>query len=299
MGNEISQQLVERLLYQGESETLDFKSEPYRFAKAEDSEKVELLKDVLAFANAWRERDAFILIGVKERPGQRAEVLGIDEHIDDASLQEFVSSKTNRPVAVAYRTLAIDGTVIGIIHIPKQPRPVFLLKDFGARVGAPKDERRLIAGTIYYRQGSSTFTASGADVYRMGVDDTIDARPLPAFRLQFADPVDFRDLGTTLALEHYLYVFEEKDAPSYGYSNSPTEMLMYNSRFWADAARHLRMTSVYKAIRFSLVNEGDTTANDVHVEIELPADDEMGVCFDSDMPEPPSEEPAWKRPIAL
>jgi hypothetical protein len=46
--------LFERLLYEEESPTLDFKREQYRFSKASDDEKSELLKDILGFANAWR-----------------------------------------------------------------------------------------------------------------------------------------------------------------------------------------------------------------------------------------------------
>jgi hypothetical protein len=42
----------EQLLYEEESSTLDFKKEQYRFAKAIEHEKSELLKDILGFANA-------------------------------------------------------------------------------------------------------------------------------------------------------------------------------------------------------------------------------------------------------
>ena len=46
--------LFERLLYEEENVTLDFKSKQYHFAKATEDEKSELLKDILGFANAWR-----------------------------------------------------------------------------------------------------------------------------------------------------------------------------------------------------------------------------------------------------
>ena len=51
-------ELLERLLYQEESEALDFKKEQYPFDNASDGQKSELLKDILAFANAWRQTDA-------------------------------------------------------------------------------------------------------------------------------------------------------------------------------------------------------------------------------------------------
>ena len=49
------------LLHRSESETLDFKSKQYPFSS--DEEKSELLKDVLAFGNAWKDSDGYILIG--------------------------------------------------------------------------------------------------------------------------------------------------------------------------------------------------------------------------------------------
>lgn len=45
---------------------------------------MELLKDVLAFANAFGRDEAFILIGVLEVKGSRAQVVGITDHLDDA-----------------------------------------------------------------------------------------------------------------------------------------------------------------------------------------------------------------------
>jgi len=61
--------LAESLLYEEEGPTLDFKRQQYHFEGASDSEKAELLKDVLAFANAWRRADAFIYIGASEVKG--------------------------------------------------------------------------------------------------------------------------------------------------------------------------------------------------------------------------------------
>jgi hypothetical protein len=49
---------IRALLEESESSTLDFKGGQYRFDKASDSDKAELLEDILAFANAWRRTDA-------------------------------------------------------------------------------------------------------------------------------------------------------------------------------------------------------------------------------------------------
>ena len=67
---------LEQLLYEDESATLDFKKEQYKFVKATDDDKSELLKDILGFTNGWRRSNAYILIGVEEVRGGRSNVLG-------------------------------------------------------------------------------------------------------------------------------------------------------------------------------------------------------------------------------
>jgi predicted HTH transcriptional regulator len=88
--------VFESLLREGESVTLDFKRDQYVFSKASDEERSELVEDILGFANAFKRTDAYILIGVVEVPGDRAQVFGVTEHLADHSLQQFVNSRTNR-----------------------------------------------------------------------------------------------------------------------------------------------------------------------------------------------------------
>jgi len=66
--------LIDILLYGEEGVDLDFKRDQYKFTRASDAEKGELLKDILAFANSWRRSDAFILIGIKEVQGVKAKL---------------------------------------------------------------------------------------------------------------------------------------------------------------------------------------------------------------------------------
>jgi hypothetical protein len=150
--------LFESLLYEEESPTLDFKQEQYRFVGATDDEKSELLKDILAFANAWRRADAYILIGVEEIRGGRSNVLGVASPLNDADLQQFVNSKTQRPVELSYEAYSYKGTRVGIIKIPLQQRPFYLRNSFG----------RLQANTIYIRRGSSTAIALPDEISEMG-----------------------------------------------------------------------------------------------------------------------------------
>ena len=119
--------LFEKLLDENESATLDFKRDQYSFAGANDYQKSEILKDILAFANAERKTAAYILIGVEEVKGGRSKVVGVAAHLDDASLQQFVNSKTRRPVIFSYREFAFEGKQIGVLEIPLQANfPSFL-----------------------------------------------------------------------------------------------------------------------------------------------------------------------------
>ena len=62
----IDESKIEDLCLKGESVTLDYKCEQYKF-NGNKNEKSELLKDILSFANAWRDANACILIGVSEK----------------------------------------------------------------------------------------------------------------------------------------------------------------------------------------------------------------------------------------
>ena len=148
------------LLNAGEGTALDFKREQYAFQRANNSDKSELLKDILAFANSWRENKAYILIGVDEVEGGRGKVVGITDHLDDADLQQFVNSKSQRPVDFSYNSFSVEDLEIGIIEIPLQECPTYLKRDFG----------NLKKDTVYIRRGSSTDTANLDEVARMGAE---------------------------------------------------------------------------------------------------------------------------------
>jgi len=173
----IKDQLIEKLLYGEEGVDLDFKRDQYKFVKASDEDKGEMLKDIIAFANSWRRSDAFILIGVKEIKGGRSEVVGINEKLDDAKIQQFVNTKTQRPITFSYRNLDFEGKCIGVIHIPLQNRPFYLKNDYG----------KLKKQTVYIKRGSSTDIAKLDEVARMGTSSFMAENRHPILELYFAD----------------------------------------------------------------------------------------------------------------
>lgn len=169
----------ESLLYTDEGTTVDFKRDQYKFARATEGEKSELLKDILGFANAWRQGESYILIGVQQTVG-RAEVVGIPEteHLADHSLQQFVHSLTNKQITLAYETLVVEGKHVGIIRIERQKRPFFLKTNYGA----------LKKHEVYVRRGSSTNPNQPAgpdEIYQMGEADS--GKDLATLTVEFGD----------------------------------------------------------------------------------------------------------------
>ena len=171
----IDKNTLEQLLHEEEGSALDFKRDQYPFEGADEKAKSELLKDILAFANAWRRATAYILIGVDEIRGGRSKIVGVRTHLDDARLHQFVNSKTQKPIEFSYQPFHTENVEIGIIEIPIQKRPFYLKKKFG----------KLNADIVYKRDGSSTAIATPDEVARMGAEQ--DFGGTPQLVLEWAD----------------------------------------------------------------------------------------------------------------
>ena len=187
--------LLEGLLHEAEGPSLDFKSAQYPFEHATAKEKSELLKDILAFANSWRRTTAYILIGVEEVKGGRSNVVGVDKHLDDASLHQFANGKTQRPVEFSYQVISIEETTIGAIEIPLQDRPTYLTKPFG----------KLREHEVLIRDGSSTRAATPEEIAQMGAEKVISSTSIlePRFRIWLVD--DQRNEIESIEAEYHVF----------------------------------------------------------------------------------------------
>jgi hypothetical protein len=187
----VNDSLFEELLHEDEGSALDFNRDQYPFAGASDNEKSELLKDILALANAWRRTVGYILIGVDEVKGGRSILVGVAHHLNDNDLQQFVNSKTNRPLTFSYRAYSFEGVSVGIVEVPLQTRPFYLKTRFG----------RLAAATAYLRRGSATATADLEEVARMGAADAGSTTAPASFELEWANLDAQTALGTSVKVE--------------------------------------------------------------------------------------------------
>jgi len=260
--------MIEALLFEEESTTLDFKQEQYSFINANDHQKSELLKDVLAFANAWRRIDAYILIGVEEVKGRRSKVLGIDDELDDASLQQFVNSKTQRPLIFEYKNAQIEGKKIGLITIPINERPIYLKQDYG----------KLKRNIVYIRRGSSTDEATPDEIVKMGIANQSEQN-IPVLKFSFANSDE------KLCLEQNIQIFskilelpQNIVIPDYIESKSSNQfksMLSYttaNKNYYRELIDFYYCALILKPIAFCISNSSSIVAIDIKVEILLDAE---------------------------
>ena len=172
----LDNKLLLSLLRQEEGTALDFKSDQYPFDNADTGQKAKLLKDILAFANSWRQTTAYILIGVEEVKGGLSSIVGVQRHLDDANLHQFVNGKTQRAVDFSYAPLHTKEGEIAYIEIPLQERPIYLKKAFGS----------LKENTVFVRDGSSAREATPEEIAEMGAEQALGAAL--ELELEWADP---------------------------------------------------------------------------------------------------------------
>jgi hypothetical protein len=273
--------LLERLLYSSENEALDFKSKQYRFDGATHEEKSELLKDIIGFANSWKRTTAYILVGVEEAKGGRSRVVGIapEDHLADHSLQQFVNSKTNKPVLFNYYAYVYEGKQIGVISITDQMRPIYLNQNYG----------KLLKEIVYRRLGSSTDItkpASPDEIAKMGMDSN---RMQGKINVCFASVYEDSPLGDTVEVTYENLSISEHipDYKPHAEYSPLVPMNLHNAlqtingmsinkSYYREAAEYLKQHKLYQPLRLEVSNLGENTANNVRIEIRVNM--ESGFC---------------------
>jgi Putative DNA-binding domain len=276
-----SSPLIESLLYQSEGTALDFKRYQYPFLNhATEDQKSELLKDILAFANSFRQTDAYIIIGVKESVNGDREVFHIedDDHFDDAKLQQFVNGKTNRPVEIAYEVHHYEGKNLGVIRIAKQERPIYSKKNYGNKV---KQD------LVYYRLGSSTAIANPDDIAKMGRDNMQSVLP-PNMKLQFADLGNHQELGTEIKLCSKSFAKSPRLSDFRGDEPYLLEYVTVNRDYWREKEEYTRINNLCTPVGMVIYNQSSVLAGTVKIEIKVDSSD--GIYIADKLPKEPVED---------
>lgn len=146
-----------KLLKQPESESLDFKRNPYNLSI--DSSKADFIKDILCMANTPRENSSYIVLGVAKRPDGTFDLTGLSEHLDDADMQSQFSERVYPVPRFNYQILNHGNKTFGVIEIPPlRIGPCVPMKDFS---------NKLRFRQVYFRRGSKNDIAGPDDLQRI------------------------------------------------------------------------------------------------------------------------------------
>lgn len=253
---------IDALLFRGESESLDFKRDQYRFQNSTDHEKSELLKDILAMANSWRDETAYIIIGVLEEDDGN-KVVEISEHLDEAALQQFVNEKTNKDIKFTYDKLTLQGKKIGAIKIPIQERPFYLKKDYG----------KLHKEAVYIRRGSSTKKALPEEIMKMG--ETYSSLKESEILVEFVNNKSRATIGKEINLNGEYFAIEgNSEIPNYNPPNTsrynlPSLHRQTNSDYYRDVFKYIQCNQLMRKVALSAKNLGKISIHNTRIELSL------------------------------
>ena len=234
-----------------------------------------MLKDILAFTNAFRRTDAYILAGVEEIRGGRSEIVGVESQLDDAKLQQFVNSKTQRPITFSYREATHDGHAIGIIHIPIQSRPVYAKDNYG----------KVLSEKVYLRRGSSTDTANPDEIARMGTTSVNWVRQ-PFVELNLVERKTGISLGDRVSIAD-IPDREPDTVFRLGNVRFVQDIGLSNSDFFRDFAVPICRATCFSAA-LELQNTGGVVIHDTRLVIELhDPEQRFKILTSQDRPEKP------------
>jgi hypothetical protein len=273
--------LLNMLRYKSEGTDIDFKSAQYRFTNGSENDKSELLKDILAIANSWRDGTGYILLGFKDQRPNPAEVVGIHDSIDDSRIQQFVNSKVKPKLTFSYEEHLYEGKTIGIISIPKQKRPFYLTSAYG----------KLKSNVVYVRRGSSTDEAEPVETIAMGYEDNGRAEMKIELSLRTPDN-DTLPLNFTRTYLHFTEEFPDFERPSKprGPFDMPSVSSIYrdNRNFFREYAEYMRINKALIMLRLVLLNRSGVQLSNAKVELTIETiDSHVHVIAESDLPEKP------------
>lgn len=258
----MSNEILNKLRYRSEGDDLDFKQAQYHFIDGNDITKSEMLKDILAMANAWREGTGYIVLGFKDQRPNPAEVTGISGHIDDAQLQQFVNSKVKPKLMFRYEEHLYDGKTVGLISIPKQKRPFFIGNAYG----------KLKSNVVYVRRGSSTDEAEPTEAIAMAADDAGRGEMKVDLLVQTLGNTDLPDtfVHDYLRFSERLPDYERQRARSSPFDiDIGASMWRDNPDFWRQTGEFIRIECAMIRMQFVLRNRSQVQMSNAKLEVIL------------------------------
>ena len=193
-------------------------------------------------------------------------------------------------IGFSYQPYPFEGKQVGIIRIPLQEKPFFILKDFG----------KVKKGVVYIRRGSSTDEADPSEIAKMGIAVVLD-QPRPLFELEFANLTGHSRLGRDITIVSTVVRYDEKDVPLLGYSQFSIEAMLnrHDENYFRNKARYIAKTELLSKVAFYIRNTGPVLASNVRMEISGTVDPEVLICDSWHYPEYPRKELYGLSPMSL
>ncbi|GJG96822.1 ATP-binding protein [Cupriavidus pauculus] len=282
----MTDEFLNALRYKSEGTDIDFKSAQYRFIGGNEEDKAEMLKDILAMANAWRDGPGYILLGFKDQRPHPAAVVGISESIDDAKIQQFVHGKVKPKLIFKYEEHLYEGKTVGVFTIPKQKRAFYLGHAYG----------KLKSNVVYVRRGSSTDEAEPPEIAAMMLADT--GRGNLRCELSVLTPTN-EELGATLALSFLRfpeqlpdYETPRREKDPFGFQFTVPSIWRDNKDFWREYAEFARVQAALIEMKFILRNRSDVQLSNAKVEVSVePLDGQLfQMISGADLPAEPESQ---------
>lgn len=254
-------ELLNKLRYKCEGADIDFKSAQYRFNKGSEDTKGEILKDILAIANAWRDGSGYILLGFKDQRPHPAEVVGISESIDDAQLQQFVNSKVKPKLTFSYEEHVHQGKTVALITIPKQKRTFHLTHAYG----------KLKSNVVYVRRGSSTDEAEPQEIHEMIKADSgqgdirLSLSVLTENNENLPETIELRYLSFSEPFPDYVTPAPQSNLSSLAMLS--THLVHDNRNYWRECAKYISVNEGKIQMRFVLLNLSAVQLSNAKLEI--------------------------------
>ncbi|PFR14227.1 AlbA family DNA-binding domain-containing protein [Bacillus cereus] len=128
--------------HEQEGTKLDFKREQYRKEKYKD-----LIKDIMAMANAPVEGKRYIVTGVKDLPSGTKEYFSIPEKefVDQATYQQIIRENVEPSIDFSYYSVEVQDGLLGVFEIDNCTNPPYMMR---------KDFNGLNKGDCFVRRGS-------------------------------------------------------------------------------------------------------------------------------------------------
>ena len=246
---------IEMLIQHGEDTKVDYKRTIAINSKSDRKGRAELVRDLIAIANAHEETTGYLLIGVNEQAAGTSDQLvdcqGLD--LDDGLMHQIIDEFVDVPITFTFRYQEYKGVMIGIIEIPFSDNRFHVVKkDYTS-----SDNTQLLrTGESWIRRGARKTPLTGYDMVRLKESIITKATTIPQPLLSVSwGGENCTGADIKISLADSLVSYNIQSSMNFaGFSGEET----------------IDYPNYTISLAFYIENKGTTAADDIHITIQLP-----------------------------